>query len=215
VRVSPSVIIFDYGNVLSQSQPDADIQAMAAILNVPLALFTDVYWRFRIEYDAASLDPIAYWSAVAQTASRTLTRDQISELIEIDNRSWSHPAPAMPQWAREIRTAGLRTAILSNMPLPIRDYVVRCPWLPQFDSQTFSCEIGVCKPAPEIYRSCLDKLGVQPSQVLFLDDREPNVRAAESLGLHALLFADPAQAASDLERRFSLPVVLNYPGSGS
>ena len=204
MRVSPSAIIFDYGNVLSQSQPIADTQAMASILDLPLSRFTELYWRFRIEYDAG-LDPIVYWNSVAQTASRTLTPDQISTLTEIDGRSWSHPAPMMPQWARELRTSGLRTAILSNMPAPVRDYVLRCPWLPEFDSRTFSCDIGICKPEIEIYRNCLDKLGVQPSEALFLDDRENNVRAAEALGLHAVLFTNPAEAAREIESRFSLP----------
>jgi putative hydrolase of the HAD superfamily len=205
VRVSPSVVIFDYGNVLCQAQPISDAQAMASILNLPLVRFTELYWQFRIEYDAATLDPIAYWSAIAQRASRTLTADQASELIEIDSRSWSHAAPVMPQWAREVRAAGLRTAILSNMPTPVRDYVVRCAWLPQFDSLTFSCEVGVCKPEPEIYQDCLNKLGLEPSEVLFLDDRESNVRAAEALGWNAVLFTDSAQAAGEIEKRFSVP----------
>jgi putative hydrolase of the HAD superfamily len=208
VRISPSVVIFDYGNVLSQSQPVADTQAMATILDLPLPQFSELYWRFRIQYDAASLDPTAYWSAVAQAASRTLTAVQIADLIEIDSRSWSHPAPVMVQWARNVRTSGFRTAILSNMPVPVRDYVLRCSWLPEFDSQTFSCDVGVCKPAPEIYRDCLNKLGAQPSEVLFLDDRESNVRAAEILGLHAILFKDASSAAREIERRFSIPVTL-------
>jgi putative hydrolase of the HAD superfamily len=207
VRISPSVIIFDYGNVLSQSQPIADTQAMATILDVPLAQYNELYWRFRIPYDAGSLDPIAYWSTVAQTASRTLTPEQISELTEIDSRGWSHPAPVMPQWARDLRAAGLRTALLSNMPAPVRDYVLRCPWLPEFDSRTFSCEVGVCKPDPEIYRNCLSKLSVQPSEALFLDDRASNIHAAEALGLHAVLFTHPAEAAREIERRFWLPAL--------
>ena len=159
MRISPSVVIFDYGNVLCQSQPAADAEAMAAILDVPLPRFTELYWQFRIEYDAAALAPAAYWNIVAQTASRTLTADQTSELIEIDSRSWSHPAPVMPQWARDIRAAGLRTAILSNMPAPVRDYVLRCPWLPEFDARVFSCDVGVCKPEAEMYRECLLALG--------------------------------------------------------
>jgi putative hydrolase of the HAD superfamily len=207
VRVSPSVVIFDYGNVLCQDQPIADTQAMAAILDLPLPQFIELYWRFRVEYDAASLEPEAYWNKVARTASRTLTSAQISELIEIDSRSWSYPAPIMPEWARDLRAAGLRTAILSNMPASVRDYVLRCPWLPEFDSRTFSCEVGVCKPAPEIYQDCLNKLGVRPSQCLFLDDRESNFRAAEALGLHSVLYTDPSDAALELERRFSLPVL--------
>ncbi len=208
VRVTPTAVIFDYGNVLSQSQPHADVEAMAAILDLPLPEFSEAYWRFRVEYDAASLDPAAYWNAVAQTASRAVTPDQIPALTGIDNRSWSHPAPPMPQWARDLSAAGLRTAILSNMPAPVRDYILRCSWLPEFDSQTFSCDLGVCKPAPEIYRACLEKLGAQPAEVLFLDDRAPNVRAAEALGLHAILFTNAASAALEIERRFSLPALL-------
>ena len=208
VRVSPSVVIFDYGNVLCQSQPIADTQAMAAILDVPIPRFTELYWRFRVEYDAATLNPIAYWSAVAETASRTLTADQIAELIQTDSRSWSHPAPVMPEWARNIRAAGLGTAILSNMPATVRDYVVRCPWLPEFDASIFSCDIGICKPEAEIYRQCLLALGVHPSEVLFFDDREPNVRAAEALGLHAILFRDASGAGQEMDRRFMLPIKL-------
>jgi len=210
VRVSPSAIIFDYGNVLSQSQPIADTQAMAAILDAPISQFTELYWRFRVPYDAGTLDPLAYWNTVAHAASRTLTAGQISVLIEIDSRSWSHPAPLVPEWARDVRAAGLQTAILSNMPMPVRDYVLRCSWLPAFHSQTFSCEVGVCKPAPEIYQDCLDKLGVKPSEVLFLDDRETNVRAAETLGLHAILFTRPSSALQEIERRFSFPSLAKY-----
>jgi putative hydrolase of the HAD superfamily len=200
-------VIFDYGNVLSQSQPAADVQALANILDLPVARFTELYWQFRVEYDAAALDPVAYWNTVAQTGSRTLTPGHISSLIEIDSRSWSHPAPVMPQWARDLRAAGIRTALLSNMPVPVRDYVLRCAWLPDFDARGFSCEAGLCKPEPEIYRNCLSKLGVQPTEVLFIDDREPNIHAAETLGWHAVLFTDPAGFARELEQRFSLPFV--------
>jgi putative hydrolase of the HAD superfamily len=202
--VIPKAVIFDYGNVLSQSQPPADVQAMAAILNLPLPQFTELYWRFRVPYDAASLDPAAYWN----TLSRSLTMDQIPALIEIDGRSWSHPDPVTPQWARDLRAAGLKTAILSNMPASVRDHVLGCSWLPEFDSRTFSCEAGLCKPAPKIYHRCLDQLGVQPADALFLDDRESNVRAAEAVGLHAILFTDASRAAQEIQRRFLLPVTL-------
>jgi putative hydrolase of the HAD superfamily len=198
-------VIFDYGNVLSESQPAADVQAMADILELPVPRFAEIYWQFRVAYDAASLGPIAYWNNVARTASRTLTLDQISALLEIDSRSWSHPAPVMSQWAHDLRAAGIRTALLSNMPAPIRDYILRCAWLPDFDTRVFSCEVGRCKPAPEIYEHCLQQLGVAAPDALFLDDREANTRAAKALGLSAVLFADAASASLEIERRFALP----------
>jgi putative hydrolase of the HAD superfamily len=177
----------------------------ANILGLPVPRFTEIYWQFRVAYNDGSLDPAAYWNSVAQTAARTLTPAEISALTEIDSRSWSHPAPVMPHWARALRAAGIRTALLSNMPVPVRDYILGCPWLPDFDARVFSCEIGISKPAPEIYRNCLTKLGVQSWEALFLDDREPNIRAAQVLGMPAVLFTDPASAALEITRRFALP----------
>ncbi len=206
MSVLPSAVIFDYGNVLSQPQPASDTAAMADILDVPVARFTELYWRFRIPYDAAALSTEEYWNTVADAAERTLTNEQIAGLVEIDSRSWSHPAPATPGWARELRAAGLRTALLSNMPATVRDYVLGCSWLPAFDVRVFSCEAGICKPAPEIYADCLKRLGVQPGEVLFLDDREPNIRAAEALGLHAIWFRNASAAGLEIRRRFHLPL---------
>jgi putative hydrolase of the HAD superfamily len=208
VGPSPSAVIFDYGNVLSQSQPAADTQAMAEILHLPLARFTELYWQFRIPYDAASLTAEQYWSTVADAAERSLTAGQIAALIEIDSRSWSHPAPATPGWARALRGAGLPIALLSNMPATVRDYVLGCSWLPQFDVRVFSCEAGICKPAPEIYGNCLKRLGVRSGEALFLDDREANIRAAEALGLHAVWFRNASDAALEIRRRFRLPLTL-------
>ena len=207
MRVSPSVVIFDYGNVLCQFQPAADTLAMASILNLLPSKFTELYWRSRIEYDAGLLDSSGYWNTLAE--SGTLTPHQIAELNEIDGRSWSHPAPAMPQWARHLRAAGIRTAILSNMPATVRDYVLHQSWLPRFDALTFSCDLGICKPEAAIYHDCLKKLNAEPSEALFLDDREPNVHGAEALGLHAVLFTDVSTAAQEIDRRFSLPVTLS------
>jgi putative hydrolase of the HAD superfamily len=208
VRITPRAVIFDYGNVLSQSQPVADIKAMAGILNVSVAQFAEIYWRLRVPYDDGSLSPADYWT---QTSPRELSPTELETLLAIDSRSWSHPASSTPQWARDLRAAGLKTALLSNMPIPVRDYIVGCAWLPNFDARVFSCDVRRAKPAPEMYRKCLDALDIPASQALFLDDREANVRSAEALGLHSVLFAEPATAFREIAARFSLPVPA--PGS--
>lgn len=223
MRIHPQAVIFDYGKVLGRPQVTADVEALAAILDLPLPKFTEMYWRFRESYDAAELDPATYWRTVAEASARDVRSEQIERLIEIDAVSWSHPAPVMPQWARDIRREGVHTALLSNMPVTVRLAVDQAGWLPEFDVRTFSCEVGICKPAPEIYRHCLRALSLEPSEVLFLDDRLANVRGAEAVGLHAVLFTSPEQAAVVMEHRFVLPVPLAVtarataiaPGDGS
>ena len=206
--VHPTAIIFDYGNVLCTPQLAADIDAMASVLRLPAARFSELAWRFRLAYDAADLDAVRYWNTVAEAASRSLTPAEIDRLVALDNASWTHPNPAMLDWARRLREAGIRTAILSNMPSPVREYLDGCAWLPEFDHRTFSCDVRRTKPNREIYQHCLAGLGVEPSEALFLDDRDENIRAAQELGIHALLFTTLEQAAADMDGRFSLPVPL-------
>jgi putative hydrolase of the HAD superfamily len=205
MRIYPKAVIFDYGLVLSSPQPKADVEAMASLLQMDFDSFHDSSWRYRLEYDQAALDASRYWNAVAQ---RTLPPDDIEQLIEMDSKSWTHPNPVMAGWARQLRQAGLRTAILSNMPVPVRDAVERCEWLPEFDCRTYSCDLGITKPSPEIYKHCLAKLGIAPSDTLFLDDRPENIRAAEDLGMHGIVFTTPQEAAAEIDRRFSVPVPL-------
>src|SRR5215472_7286263 len=186
-------VIFDYGNVLCDPQDPAEIAAMAAMLNLPRDRFDEIYWRDRLAYDEAKLNPAEYWNDFG-----VVTPDQIEHLNRIDALSWTHPNPAMADWARQLRNAGFRIGLLSNMPFTVRDAVLNCEWLPEFDHRTFSCELRTSKPALEIYEHCLRGLGVAAKDTLFLDDRPANVQGAEAAGMHAILFTSPEELAAEL-----------------
>lgn len=203
-------IIFDYGNVLSEPQNAEQIQAMASVLDLPHDEFVDYYWRFRVAYDEAQFEPVEYWKKVAALGRRALTRPQIDQLIELDALSWMNPRRVIADWARALRQSGLRTALLSNMPVTLRDALRNCTWLPDFDWRTFSCDIRVSKPAPEIYQDCLQGLAALPGDVLFLDDREPNVRGAQQLGMHALQFTTIADLSREIKTTFDLVPLQSF-----
>ena len=57
-----------------------------------------------------------------------------------------------------------------------------------FDHIFLSCEMGVEKPAPEIFHRVAEGLGADsPSDILFFDDSEVNCQAARQCGMQALL----------------------------
>lgn len=178
---------------------------MAAILQMSIEDFQQHYWRHRLAYDQAALDRDNYWNTVTQ---RELSPADIERLQDIDSESWSHPNPVMPEWARQVREAGFRTALLSNMPAPVRDYIVRCPWLPPFDHTTFSCDLHQTKPSRAIYQHSLSGLGVAAADALLLDDRPENIRAAEAIGINSILFTGHEALAQELEQRFAINVPL-------
>jgi putative hydrolase of the HAD superfamily len=182
---------------------------MAGILNVPVVGFEEFYWQDRLAFDRAAITPETYWGKVADSLSRVLSDAERERLIEHDNRSWAQPDTVMVNWATVLRGAGVRTAVLSNMPITLRTHLRGfCPWLPEFDYSCYSCDIQHAKPTPEIYLHCLRGLGAAPQEALFLDDREENIDAARRLGIHAIHFSSPEQAQSEIARDYDLPVPI-------
>lgn len=97
----------------------------------------------------------------------------------------SHPVPAMYDATRTLRTAGLRTGLLSNSWGPGGYPRAEFPAL--FDAVVISAEVGMRKPEPRIFEFAAAQLGLTPAECVFIDDFEVNVKAATSCGMTAVL----------------------------
>lgn len=197
-------IIFDYGNVLCDPQEPHEVQAMADALGVELEQFKEKYWRDRRPYDRADLGAAEYWNRIA---GRELSLGELGAVIELDNTGWLHRRERTLAWVGQASQKGLRTGLLSNLPISLRDALEQVNWLPEFDVRTYSCTLGRIKPEPEIYEDCVGGLGLKPEEVVFLDDRPENVRGADEVGLHGLLFESADQAASELAERYRVSLL--------
>jgi putative hydrolase of the HAD superfamily len=200
-------VIFDYGNVLSLPQASSDLNAMAERCGLSIERFHDFYWKFRPAYDRGELNGSSFWTSVTAEVGKTPTPDEISELVSLDIQSWLHINQTTMTWAEQLRRAGIRLALLSNMPFEIARYIEsNCRWVSYFDPLVFSCDLGSVKPDLAIYRICLARLNVLPAKVLFLDDRAENVAAAAQLGIPGLVFDDMERVSREVERLYDLPL---------
>lgn len=68
-----------------------------------------------------------------------------------------------------------------------------------FDDMVFSFEVGTTKPDPRIYEVAADRLGVEPSKCVFIDDIERYTQAAQAVGMSAIVYSDFNQMKTDLE----------------
>lgn len=73
-----------------------------------------------------------------------------------------------------------------------------------FDELILSYEVGSTKPEERIYHEVLRRSGLAPSRCLFIDDLQPNIDAASSLGMRAIQFFDYPTLMSELS---ALPFV--------
>jgi len=60
-----------------------------------------------------------------------------------------------------------------------------------FEGIVVSGEVGVAKPAPEIFHHLFERFELEPGDAVFIDDHAPNIEAAQSLGLESHLFTSP------------------------
>ena len=107
------------------------------------------------------------------------------------------PDEAMIGAVRAARGAGVRTGLITNSwGLGIYD---RAP-MKLFETTVISGEVGLHKPQPEIYRLACERLGIEPTAAVFVDDLRENCIGAEAVGMTAVRHRDAAETIPRLER---------------
>ena len=97
-------------------------------------------------------------------------------------------------------TYGVTTYLLSNISHYFADHAHEVPILELIDHPVYSSRCGFVKPHEDIYRYLCDTYGLEPSDVLFVDDRADNVEAAEKIGIHGYVFdGDTARLRTHLD----------------
>jgi putative hydrolase of the HAD superfamily len=181
------VVLFDYGMVLSGAPDPSAWVALRSISGLDEARLHAAYWIFRHDYDRGALTGPAYWNAVATHAGIALDDAQIAALLAADIDLWTQLNQPMVEWAGRLQRAGVRTGILSNIGDHIGEGIVaKLTWLSAFDHCTWSYALSMAKPDPAIYLKTAEALNSAPAHILFIDDREENIAAAQSLGMQTL-----------------------------
>lgn len=198
-------VIFDFGNVLCFPPTENQWSEAAALCGVSTPEFLANFWRRRRDYDRG-MKPTEYWRDFAATIGQEFDDSMIEEMIRREIDFWSHHDARVLAWIKDLRGAGVRTSILSNLPQPLGENLRAAKgFLEHFNQVTFSYELGVIKPEPEIYHCAVQELGVAPEEALFLDDRTENVEGARAIGLHAKLFTTWEDFVTQKHTRYGLP----------
>lgn len=110
----------------------------------------------------------------------------------------SRPNQEMVEAVRRAREAGIRTGLISNS-WGTRRYD-RAQLAELFDGVVISGEVGIRKPAPEIYEMGAREIGIEPGSCVFVDDLPFNLEPAAELGMATVHHTAAQQTISELER---------------
>lgn len=204
--MSIKAVAFDFGNVISVPQEPETMSLLAAIADVDEAAARDIAFTGRDDWDSGALSGPDHYRRGFLRHGKDADEGTLAAFMRADLESWATLNDRTVALMEELLAAGVRTAILSNMPKEFIGTVrKRFPIVSKVELRVFSGELGVVKPAPEIYRSLLEKLALPPEAVLFFDDMERNIDAARKLGMAARLWTGPDAARAVLAAEGILP----------
>ncbi|GHT78689.1 haloacid dehalogenase [Spirochaetia bacterium] len=198
--MSIKAIVFDYGEVICFAPVDTVREELARLAGLPVEEFDALRWRYRPEFDRGTLNGREYYRLVTTKAGLSLPDAALDKMAETDVAGWTRMDEGTVSLMRDIKAAGFKLGILSNMPWDFLTMARRTglPVLKLFDAAIFSCELGVIKPEPAIYQALIAAVGCDPAEIVFFDDVKANVDGALALGIKAYLWKDADTARSEL-----------------
>lgn len=190
-------IVFDLGGVLFARDKH---KCSPEFIDFFRFIRTDPMPDFWVEYDRGTLtlDQVIDALCALHGCTPEVARAYLREAIDRQE-----PVRATERLVGELKRAGYRLYVLSNMSREFIDFLRRADVYALFDGEVVSCEEGTIKPEPRIYRILLDRYGLDPAQTLFIDDRAANIAAAREAGIDGFLFDphDPEASCEALRQR--------------
>ena len=200
-------VLFDYGDTLLEFRLDDELwlgamRDMLAAAGGPAERAADLRGEIERRVTELTADPddhaeLVYEEVVAGALAAVGTSpgpELLRTAIEAQHRGWLGARRLHPKahWLlQEVRARGLRIGIVSNTfdsPDLLHADLVSDGVAERVDAIVFSSELGLRKPAPEIYRAALDALDVEPANALFVGDRvREDVQGPAALGMRTCL----------------------------
>ena len=195
-------ILWDFAGVLLFTAKGDFNSMLAERLGVPLSAVEQVMKSgMNDRWDIDDIDDITFYTYMLDTMEQPREKLAVIQRFVVKDFYVDQEMLAKIKAFRKNYT----NVLLTNFPKHFHDFI-KTDWIIDgaFDHIIASCDVKLIKPDPGIYQLTLERIGCQPHECVFLDDREVNVRAAEALGIHGILFNDKDQAMLELEKILSV-----------
>ena len=148
------------------------------------ALLTLSRWRLVGE----ERDPLTIIRALARQIDTSIPEATIRAATDVRIERFRQALMRIPDQnlaaLKQLRAAGYRLGLISNADSMEVAAWKQCPAAQLFDVAIFSCDVGLVKPEPEIYQLCLELLGLDAGECLFVGDGgSDELQGAKSVGM--------------------------------
>ena len=195
----PSIkaIIFDFGRVISAQKPVSLFRAYETDLGLTPGTINQIMFDSQAWQDAlvGRISATEFWYTIGPALGFESTR-KIDEFLKRYHADESIDNGVL-NLIRQLH-GDYKLAVLSNHPPGLAQWLSDWNIFDLFDVVYCSGDEGMAKPDPAVYNLTLKRLGTLPHEAIFIDDTSDHVKAARSLGIHAILFTESEQLKLEL-----------------
>ncbi len=190
------VIIFDLGNVILKFDMHLVSGEIAKRFSLDEARVYEFFFDSPLTgiHDEGKIDAREFHRQAM--AAHNIDMD-FNEFRKIWNRIFTENTEVtslIPALSRKYRIF-----LMSNTNRMHFDYIKKqFGIIKRFDRIFTSYEVGERKPHPRIYEEAIKAAGAEPSDIVFIDDREELAEGARRLGIRAIQFKNITQLKEDL-----------------
>jgi putative hydrolase of the HAD superfamily len=199
--VGIKAVVFDFGRVICYGPEKEEREEIALLAGIPPETLDRLDGQYRCEYDRGTYGGREYYKFILGMKGIFLDDESLDRIAAADSDCWKHINPGTVRLMWDIKQAGFKLGILSNMPHDFLGWARRnIPVFAGADAAVFSCELKLIKPEAKIYEISASRLGCEYKEIAFFDDLEDNIQAACSLGINGFVWKDPREARENLKR---------------
>ena len=196
-------IIFDLGNVLVSFRPSEYFTKENYPENIKATILSDIFeskeWTM---LDKGEISLIEAIDAIASVSS--LKKEEIAHVFNL-RTNLMFPLDQNVKLLHGLKKQGFRLYYLSNFPKDVFDEIsAGYYFFKYFDGGIISSEVHITKPHPRIYEIILEKYGLIAEECLFIDDLEPNIKAAELFGMKGLITFGSGEISKELNKALTM-----------
>ncbi len=185
MKSSYKILFSDIGGVLlSNGWGHLSRQAAAEKYGLDYVEMDELHHFIFNVYEIGKVTLDEYLDTVIFHQPRSFSREDFKEFIFKQSTQLPDTLPWLVQW----KNAHPRIKIISinNEARELNNYRIKTFNLHDFfDAFVSSCEVGMRKPDPGIFRLALGIAQAEPHECLYFDDRPMLVEAARKEGIHA------------------------------
>ena len=190
-------LIFDFDGTIADTEA-AEVDSVRAVFEAHGAALDHGLWQSVVGSDAGH----GFWVPWLEDQVGPVVRDDVlfhARSVNNELLADLRPLPGVVDLLTEAADAGIAVAIASSAPLAWVDrHIQRLQIDHHFVAIRARDHVEQAKPAPDLYLSALETLGISAQQAIAIEDSRNGSLAARAAGLRCVVVPNSTTAGQDI-----------------